>query len=255
VAIQHFPLKLVSRRMLAPSVGHYTFVRDDGQPLDFIPGQFIQVHFHYGDGTATKRSYSLATIHDHALGPGEAVEIAVSYVPGGAATALFEGLDMNGTVDASGPFGRFCLMPADANSRYLLIGTGTGVTPYRAMLPQLEAAIRERGIKAVLLFGARTPAELLYGDEFRAFADKYPEHFRFVPCFSRELPEAGSPHAHADVRHGYVQQFLDELAPDAGGDIAYLCGNPNMVDACFEALKEKGMEVKQIRREKYVSSK
>jgi ferredoxin-NADP reductase len=255
VAIQHFPLKLVSRRMLAPSVGHYTFVRDDGQPLDFIPGQFIQVHFHYGDGTATKRSYSLATIHDHALGPGEAVEIAVSYVPGGAATALFEGLDVDGTVDASGPFGRFCMMPADANSRYLLIGTGTGVTPYRAMLPQLEAAIRERGIKAVLLFGARTPAELLYGDEFRAFADKYPEHFRFVPCFSRELPEAGSPHAHADVRHGYVQQFLDELAPDAGGDIAYLCGNPNMVDACFEALKEKGLEVKQIRREKYVSSK
>jgi len=43
----HFPLKLVSRRMLAPTVGHYTFVRDDGQPLDFIPGQFIQVHFRY----------------------------------------------------------------------------------------------------------------------------------------------------------------------------------------------------------------
>jgi ferredoxin-NADP reductase len=28
-------------------------------------------------------------------------------------------------------------MPNDANRRYLLIGTGTGVTPYRAMLPQL----------------------------------------------------------------------------------------------------------------------
>ena len=89
VAIQHFPLKLVGRRMLAPSVAHLSFVRDDGQPLDFIPGQFLQVHFHYADGTATKRSYSLATIHDHALGPGEAVEIAVSYVAGGAATALF----------------------------------------------------------------------------------------------------------------------------------------------------------------------
>ncbi len=255
MAIPHFPLKLVSRRMLAPSVGHYVFLRDDGQPLDFVPGQFIQIHFQYADGTATKRSYSLATIHDHAMGPGEAVEIAVSYVPGGAATALFEGLDENVSVDASGPFGRFCLMPADANKRYLLIGTGTGVTPYRAMLPQIEQAIAERGIEVVLLFGARTPVELLYGDEFRAFADKHPDHFRFVPCFSRELPQAGSPIAHADVRHGYVQQFLDEFAPDAGTDIAYLCGNPNMVDACFETLKESGLEVKQIRREKYVSSK
>ena len=241
--------------MLAPSVGHYVFVRDDGAPLDFIPGQFIQVHFQYADGTATKRSYSLATIHDHAMGPGEAVEIAVSYVPGGAATALFEGLDAGDTVDASGPFGRFCLVPADTNRRYLLIGTGTGVTPYRAMLPQLERAIAERGIQVVLLFGARTPDELLYGDEFRAFADRHPDHFRFVPCFSRELPAAGTPHAHADVRQGYVQQFLPDFAPDPAGDIAYLCGNPNMVDSCFEALKESGLEVKQIRREKYVSSK
>lgn len=255
MAIQHFPLKLVSRRMLAPTVGHYTFVRDDGQPLDFIPGQFIQVHFQYADGTATKRSYSLATIHDHALGPGEAVEIAVSYVPGGAATALFEGLEDGGHVDASGPFGRFCLMPGDTNARYLLIGTGTGVTPYRAMLPQLEALIRERGIQVVLLFGARTPDELLYGDEFRAFANRHPEHFRFVPCFSRELPAEGSAHAHADVRHGYVQQFLGEFGPDAASDVAYLCGNPNMVDACFEALKDYGLPVPQIRREKYVSSK
>lgn len=248
--MKQFPLKLVSRRMLAPTVGHYVFQRGDGEPLDYIPGQFIQVHFQYADGTATKRSYSLATIHDHALGPGEAVEIAVSYVPGGAATALFEGLGEGDAVQASGPFGRFCLMPADANRRYLLIATGTGVTPYRAMLPQLERQIRERGIEVVLLFGARSPAELLYGDEFRAFAERVPG-FRFVPCFSRELPAD----PHPDVRQGYVQQFLAEFAPHAAGDIAYLCGNPNMVDACFEALKEYGLAVPQIRREKYVSSK
>ncbi|MEJ1097435.1 ferredoxin--NADP reductase [Pseudoxanthomonas sp. CCNWLW206] len=250
MAIVHFPLKLVTRRMLAPSVGHYVFVRDDGQPLDFIPGQFIQVHFQYADGGATKRSYSLATIHDHTLGPGEAVEIAVSYVPGGAATALFEGLPEGGQVDASGPYGRFCLMPADQNRRYLLIGTGTGVTPYRAMLPELERLIGERGIEVVLLFGARTPEELLYGEDFYAFATKHPQ-FRFVPCFSREMPE----NPHPDVRHGYVQQHLAEFAPDPGTDIAYLCGNPNMVDACFETLKEYGLPVPQIRREKYVSSK
>ena len=240
--------------MLAPTVGHYVFVRGDDQPLDFIPGQFIQIHFQYADGTTTKRSYSLATIHDHALGPGEAVEIAVSYVAGGAATALFEGLKEGETVDASGPFGRFCLMPADSNRRYLLIGTGTGVTPYRAMLPQLATQIRQRGVKVTLLFGARTPAELIYGEDFYAFADKHP-NFRFVPCFSRELPAAGSPHAHADVRHGYVQNFLAEFGPNAAGDIAYLCGNPNMVDACFEALKAFGLPVPQVRREKYVSSK
>ena len=254
MAIVHFPLKLTDRRMLAPSVAHLSFVRDDGLPLDYIPGQFIQIHFEYADGTAARRSYSLATQHDHALGPGEAVEIAVSYVPGGAATALFEGLATGGQINASGPFGRFCLMPNDANARYLLIGTGTGITPYRAMLPQLEGLMRLRGVEVVLLQGARTPAELLYGDEFRAFANAHPG-FRYVPCLSRELPAADSPHAHADVRHGYVQDTLAGFAADAEADIAYLCGNPNMVDACFEALKAAGLPIPQIRREKYVSNK
>ena len=236
--------------MIAPTVGHYRFVRDDGQPLDFQPGQFIQVHFHYADGTATKRSYSLATIHDHALGPGEAVEIAVSFVVGGAATALFEALQPGDHLQGSGPFGRFCLQPGDDNRRYLLIATGTGVTPYRSMLPLLAQAMRERDLQVVLLQGARTDEDLLYGDDFRAFADAHPG-FRYVPCYSRGLPDG----AHAHARHGYVQQHLAEFAPDPATDIAYLCGNPNMVDACFEALKDAGLPSAQIRREKYVSSK
>ena len=254
MAIVHFPLKLVARRMVAPTVAHLTFLRDDGLPLDFIPGQFLQVHFPLADGTQARRSYSLATRHERPLAAGDAVEIAVSYVPGGAATALFEGMPLGGTVDASGPFGRFCLLPQDANRRYLLIGTGTGITPYRAMLPQLAALMASRGREVVLLQGARTPDELLYGDEFRAFAEAHPG-FRYLPCFSRTLPPAGSPQAHADVRHGYVQNALAELAPDPAGDIAYLCGNPHMVDACFEALKAAGLPIPQIRREKYVSNK
>jgi len=246
----HFPLRLIDSRMLAPSVRHLDFARDDGQPLDFIPGQFIQVHFNYPDGAPTKRSYSLATMHDHALGPGEAVEIAVSYVPGGAATALFTALDEGQQIQASGPYGRFCLGVNDSNRRYLLIGTGTGVTPYRAMLPQLAQVMAARGVEVVLLFGARSPTELIYSEDFYAFAAAHPG-FRFVPCFSRELPA----NPHPDVRRGYVQDVLAEFAPDPAGDIAYLCGNPNMVDAAFEALKAQGLPVPHIRREKYVSSK
>src|SRR3546814_3558785 len=155
---------------LAPTVAHLSFVRDDGQPLDFIPGQFVQVHFEYADGTVTKRSYSLATIHDHAIGAGDAVEIAVSYVAGGAATALFEGLDEGDHVEASGPFGRFCLMPADDNRRYLLIGTGTGIPPYRAMLPLLEREMAQPGGELVTLQGPRTPHDRMCGADFRAFA-------------------------------------------------------------------------------------
>jgi NAD(P)H-flavin reductase len=140
-------------------------------------------------------------------------------------------------------------MPGDRNARYLLVATGTGVTPYRAMLPQLSALHAERDVEALLLFGARSPEELLYGEEFRAFAEANP-WFRFVPCFSRQMPDSAQP----DDRRGYVQQVLAEFAPDPQRDIAYLCGNPNMVDAAFEVLKSAGLPVPHIRREKYVSS-
>ena len=118
------------------------------------------------------------------------------------------------------------------------------------MLPQLRTAMQERGVEVVLLQGARTPEELLYSDDFYAFAAANPG-FRYLPCLSRELPE----NPHADVRKGYVQQQLAEIAPDPARDIAYLCGNPDMVDTCVEALKQAGLPMPQIRREKYVSSK
>jgi ferredoxin-NADP reductase len=244
-------MKLVAKRMLAPAVAHLSFLRADGQALDYIPGQFIQIHLTGRDGQPTKRSYSLATIHDHALGPGEAVDIAASYVPGGTATALFEALQPCDEISASGPFGRFCLLPADANRRYLLIATGTGVTPYRSMLPLLEKAIVERGVHVVVLFGARSEEELIYADDFRAMAAQYPAHFRFMPCYSRAFNDAAGP----DARRGYVTEHLAGVAPQAEGDIAYLCGNPLMVDAAFEALKAAGLPVPMIRREKYVSGK
>jgi ferredoxin-NADP reductase len=246
---EHFQLKLEDSFMLAPTVRHLSFARADGQPFAFTPGQFIQVHFNYADGKPTKRSYSVATVGD-ASGAVHRLEIAVSYVPGGAATELLGNLPHGGEVEASGPYGRFCLMEADANARYLLIATGTGVTPYRAMLPRIAELIGQRGCRFVLLYGARSEQELLYGEEFDAFARTH-EGFDFHPCFSRGSRAA--PRSHD--RLGYVQKVLPEFEPHPERDIAYLCGNPDMVDATFNVLKEAGLPIQHIRREKYVSSR
>lgn len=247
--MERFQLRLVASHMLAPSVRHLAFERADGQPFAFVPGQFIQVHFHYDDGKPTKRSYSVATIGDGSGQVGR-IEIAVSYVEGGAATALLSNLDEGGTIDAAGPFGRFCLADADTNQRYLLVATGTGVTPYRAMLPQIRALTASRGCSFALVYGARTEQELLYAEEFEAFAREVPG-FSFHPCFSRVPRAVPGP----NDRNGRVQVALGELAPNADHDIAYLCGNPDMVDEAFAMLKEAGLPVPHIRREKYVSSR
>jgi len=244
----HFQLRLAESRMLAPAVRHMAFERADGAPFAFVPGQFVQIHFAYPDGKPTKRSYSVATVGNES-GAVPRIEIAVSYVEGGAATNLLGNLPIGGTIDASGPYGRFCLDDKDANRRYLLVATGTGVTPYRAMLPQLQK-LAARGAEVALVYGARNESELLYGEEFEAFARQNP-HFRFYACFSRA--ERAQPRAHD--RAGRVHVALAELKPDAAHDIAYLCGNPDMVDQAFALLKDAGLPVPHIRREKYVSSR
>ncbi len=247
--VEHFELRLIDSIMLAPTVRHLVFERVDGQPLAFLPGQFMQVHFQYADGTATKRSYSVATIGDGSS-PVAQIEIAVSYVDGGAATQLLGDLPVGGIITASGPYGRFCLQDVDSNRRYLLLATGTGVTPYRAMLPRLEALLASGDREVVLLYGARTERELLYDHEFEAFAQAHPG-FTFHGCLSREARATARTHD----RSGHVQHVLAELQPQPEHDIAYLCGNPNMVDAAFIALKDFGLPVQHIRREKYISSR
>ena len=243
----HFPLKLVNSRMLAPDVRHLVFQRSDGDVLNYIPGQFLQIHFEV-NGAPSKRSYSLANspVLDDVS---HSVEIAVSYVKGGAATALLSELEVGGEITGSGPYGRFCLMEADKNARYLLIGTGTGITPYRAMLPKLAELMQSRNVQVALIQGARTQSELLYSDEFQAFAAQHP-NFRYFACTSREA--AGS---YVGDRAGHVQSVFAELNVDATHDIAYLCGNPNMVDESFTQLKDAGFPVPSVRREKYISSK
>ena len=73
------------------------------------------------------------------------------------------------------------------------------------------------------------------------------------PCLPSRPSARAQPRAHD--RTGRVPVALEEIKPDAARDIAYLCGNPDMVDQSFNLLKEAGLPVPHIRREKYVSSR
>lgn len=244
-----FPLKLIDSRMLAEDVRHLSFERADGAATAYLPGQFLQIHFEHA-GVMTKRSYSVANAPNASAHSTDRIEIAVSYVKGGAATALLSALPHGGEITASGPYGRFCLMDTDQNQRYVLIGTGTGITPYRAMLPKLATLFKSRNVRVELIQGARTQGELLYSEEFQAFAAEHPDNFRYFGCTSRQAAPENSCY-----RAGHVQSVFGEIALQPSTDIAYLCGNPNMVDDCFGLLKEAGLPVPAVRREKYVSSK
>lgn len=238
-----FKIQLVWAKTIAPDVRHLAFKPVDAQILSFIPGQFITIHFEH-QGKSLNRSYSLATMQDQS----EWIEIAVSFVKEGPASQLLFGIQPGDVLEATGPFGRLVLQP-EIPKRYLLIATGTGVTPYRAMLPELaKRHIENPSLQIMLALGVRSREHLLYGDAFVQFAAQYPR-FQFFACYSRLFPENPLFYEHP----GRVHQLFETLAPDPTRDIVYLCGNPTMIDDVFTLLRQKGFTVSQVRREKYIS--
>jgi len=238
---QKFNLILNSREFITPRVMKFSLAREDGACFEYTPGQFITLHLPWED-MVLRRSYSIATPALQA-GSAQEIDIAVTAVESGRATNVMFNLRPGDRIESTGPFGRFVLRD-DPPVRYVLVATGTGVSPYRAMLPELSKRLAETGCSARLMLGVRNREELLFGADFEAFSEAHAD-FDFAPAFSRE-PQSGC--------HGYVQQHLARLALDPERDIVYLCGNPDMIDEAVVHLKATGFNNPHIRREKYVSS-
>lgn len=244
MSVKKFDAVLQSARMITPRVRELAFQRKDGEPLEFEPGQFISLMIATPE-KLLRRSYSISTVPES--GDRE-LRIAVSHVEGGRATRHLFAMQPGDELPAIGPAGRFVLRD-DGHCRYVLLATGTGVTPYRAFLPELRRRLADPKRSVDLVLGVRNPQELLYGDDFRAMDEAF-ENFRFFACYSRELPAQSGPR---DMK-GYVQEHLDSLQPDPAHDVFYLCGNPGMIDSAAAYCETAGFPISNVRREKYVSS-
>lgn len=246
---QKFKLNLQQKIKLSGNTEHFVFAVDSTEAFAFKAGQFISLHIQ-SEGKEHRRNYSIANSPESEAKEHPIIEMAMSYLPNGLASTILLNLKQGESLEASGPYGQFVLKDEVLPQRYLLIGTGTGITPYRSMLPSLGQLMETTSLKVVIMQGVRTREDLLYADEFADFAAKYPNAL-FKACYSRGLP--------ADPRDyevaGYVHAHLEELQINPTGDIAYLCGNPLMVDDTFHKLQEIGIDRAHIRREKYISSK
>ena len=237
-------LKLISQKKLNETNVHFKFEILTNQPLKLIAGQFLRLLFKQ-DGEEVFRSYSIANVLNNNEDTITTVELAVSWVKGGLATARLSSMKTGDQIEASAPYGRFCLTDKMWR-RYFMVATGTGVTPYRAMQNELISRIND-GAEVNIIMGARDASGLLYSNEFRELATK--PGYNYITCLSRA--KLDSP----DILdfQGHVQLYLGSVDFNPENDVAYLCGNPEMVDESFTLLKAAGLPVSQIRREKYVS--
>lgn len=242
MAIKKFEVQLISTEMISPNTMHLSFKKTDNQEFDYVPGQFITFLFEQDGEKPKRRSYSIATLEKST----DTIEIAISYIKTGIASESLFHAKIGDRFSVMGPAGRLLLKEEEpCMKRLVLVGTGTGIAPYRAMLPKLT----EVNLNIDIILGVQYREDAIYAHDFLKYSKKH-SHIHFHSCLSREKSRLNQ-----GEFSGYVQHYFDHIDLDPNEDIIFLCGNPNMIDESYEKLLKLGFETKNIRREKYISPK
>ena len=248
-------VELIQVDWLSGSTIALRFVPLTSESVKFRPGQFFRFTFNDDLGDF-ERSYSLCNLDD-SVNNGEIstskFDLVISKVEKGRATDLLFAASQGLVASVTGPFGRL-VIPQRLPSRIILVATSVGIAPYLPMLRQLEIPLAAGEVQLTFLFGARDESEILYADFLVKYQQKYAASVDFRVSLSRDMV-VSEPSIASYVHAGYVQQQLAQLELDASKDLVMLCGNPAMVDECFDLLKHEGFGVRQVIREKYVFAK
>jgi CDP-4-dehydro-6-deoxyglucose reductase len=164
------------------------------------------------------------------VGDPPAIELHLRHMPGGKFTDhVFGAMKEKEILRLEGPFGSFFLRE-DSSKPIVLLASGTGFAPIKAIVEQLEARADSRAV--VLYWGARTLADLYLHDWALAAAARLPT-LRYIPVLSEPLgTDAWS------GRTGFVHRAVMQDLPDLSAHQVYACGVPVMVDSAQRDLCE-----------------
>ena len=152
----------------------------------------------------------------------------------GVASNFICDLKVGDRVQVTGPFGASFLMPNHPRSHIVMICTGTGSAPMRAMTEwrrRLRASAKFEGGKLLLFFGARTQQELPYFGPLQSL----PKDFIDSNFAYSRTP--GQPKR-------YVQDLMRERAADLvpllkdADSHFYVCGLKSMEEGVVLALRD-----------------
>lgn len=208
-----------------------------GERLASTPGQFISCELPVGDGEPLVRPYSLASSPED-----DELEICVDMVAGGpGSTHLFQ-LEPGAEVAFTGPFGSFALAdPPDVP--LVFVGEGTGIAPLR---PMVRRALERGGEQSItVLQGARYDHELIYRNDFEAWAASHPR-LCWEPVLLATEAEVGPIDAVAALA---LERFVRDDRDRSRR--FWICGVGPMAGLLRDALRAAGYERRAVRAEEW----
>ncbi len=238
-AIVKLPVRVSALSRVAPDVMILRLQLPANQPFQYLAGQYVDVLLKDG----SRRSYSMACAPEGSVGT---MELHLRHMPGGKFTDhVFSTLKEKDILRLEGPFGSFFLRE-DSAKPIVLLASGTGFAPVKAMLEHLRAQGVDRSVR--VYWGCRTRADLYLDDWMRAEADAMPG-VTYVPVLSEPGLEEGW-----QGRTGFVHQAVLADLPDLSGHQVYACGAPVMVAAAKASfVAVAGLPIDEFYSDAFVS--
>ena len=224
-AMQPRPFAVVDSRPEVPGTVTLSLEPMDGERVRFAPGQFVMIGL---------------------LGVGE-VPISISGDPDGAplrltirdvggVSSVLVRAALGGIVEVRGPYGTGWDVEDALGGDVIVVAGGIGLAPLRPALIRL-AGNREAYGSVSLVYGARSPADLLYPDDLEAWLDQGIQVLTIVD------------HA-TDAwrgRVGVVPALIPRAAIDPARTLALVCGPEAMMRFTIPALLDRGVASERIR--------
>ena len=224
----------------------YFWVKLDGEPIRFDPGQYLTIGV-FADGKLVQRPYSVASAPRESRDGG--YEFYVRLVPILRFTTLLWRLPLGHKMRMIGPKGRFLLEPNDKRT-HLFVSTGTGLAPFISMIRESMADGQPR--KTVVLHGCSFVEELGYREELEGLERSGAYPVTYVPTISRPDDPRN---AGWTGRVGRAEAVVGSVCKDLGlrpdRTVVYICGNPDMILNVESVLMDRGFPEFHVKKELY----
>ena len=207
----------------------FSLVFQDGkrqQEFRYKPGQFIELSLlGYGESPISIASSPSQIGY---------IELCVRRV--GLVTEALHRLSDNDIVGIRGPFGNGFPVEQMRNKNLVFIGGGLGLAPLRSLIRTVFANRRDFG-KVTILYGARTPSDLLFRDELAVWGNT--DNAEVLVTV-----DVGSSEWQGNV--GVVTTLFSKTAISAQNAVAIVCGPTVMFRFVIQELFKIGFSEEAI---------
>ena len=199
---------------------------EDGKDFPFLPGQFLELSV-FGHGEAP---FCIASSPTR---PG-ALETTVKRA--GQLTDALHELGNGDEVGIRGPFGNGFNVEAARGKDVLFVGGGIGLPPLRSLI---WTVLDERASfgKVTILYGARTPTDLVYKDELKEWGKRSDVEFHVTV-------DSAGPSWTGNV--GVVPVLFEKVTFHPESTLAYVCGPPIMIRFVVRDLLARGFKEEAV---------